>query len=212
MAHVICASLAEPSPYPWCEVRGGRSYGWLGLVENIKGERVLPEPQPMWASKDGGAVPSEWRPKSVLRADYVPENNRAPYNPDISFVKGGAPCLSASARETIEGLEPGVHQWFPVDIFNADGTIREPRRYMLNVCQLVDAIEDGYYYTSRDGSGPYNAGSFHPLKIRRKDVAGLHLWRDRRAHYQDLFVSDVLYGAIVENRYGVFDIGVASEV
>ena len=94
MAHVICASLAEPSPYPWCEVRGGPSYGWLGLVENIKGERVLPEPQPMWASKDGGAVPSEWRPKSVLRADDVPENNRAPYNPDISFVKGGAPCLT----------------------------------------------------------------------------------------------------------------------
>jgi hypothetical protein len=212
MAYVICANLAEPSPYPWCKVQGGRSYGWLGLVENIKGERVFPEPQPMWASKDGGPVPLEWQPQSVLRADYVPRNDNAPYNPDISFVRGGTPCLSASARKMIEDLEPGVHQWFPVDIFNADGTIREPRRYMLNVCQLVDAIEDGYYVTSPNGARTYSGGSFYPLKIRRQDVAGLHLWRDRRANFEDLFVSDALYGRIVENNYGAFDLGVATEV
>lgn len=88
----------------------------------------------------------------------------------------------------IEDLEPGVHQWFPVDIVNADGTIHEPRRYMLNVCQLVDAIEDGYYDTSPNSSRTYNAGSFYPLKIRRRDVAWLYLWRDGRAHYKVLFV------------------------
>ena len=198
MAYVISASLEQdPSPYPWCMVR----------KHLAPGQRVV-----IWNSTEGKPVPSELQPQSVLRADYVPEEGNAADNPDISFVTGGAPCLSSAVRDLIEALEPGVHQFFPVDIHGVDGKIREPRRYLLNICQLVDAIVEGRYAVLNDGSRLYRASSRSPIKIRRQDVSNLHLWRDRRVAYQHFLVSDVLYRKIADAGYGAFDLGIAEEV
>jgi hypothetical protein len=198
MAYVISSSLEEdPSPYPWCKVR-----------KNLApGQKVV-----IWNSTECKPIPSEFQPQSTLRADYVPEEGNAPDNPAISFVSGGAPCLSSEVRDMIETLEPGVHQFFPVEIYGVDGNIREPRRYLLNICQLVDAIVDGRYAVLNDGSRLYRASSLKPIKIRRKDVSNLHLWRDRRLAHQKLLVSDVLYRQIADAGYGAFDLGLSEEV
>jgi hypothetical protein len=198
MAYVMSASLEQhPSPYPWCVVR----------KHLAPGQKVV-----IWNSTEGKPIPSEFQPQSVLRADYVPEEGNAPDNPDISFVTGGAPCLSPAVRDLIEALEPGVHQFFPVDTHGVDGKMREPRRYLLNACQLVDAIVDGRYSVSNVGSRLYRASSRNPIKIRRQDVSNLHLWRDRRLAYQEFLVSDVLYRQIADAGYGAFDLGVADTV
>lgn len=198
MAYVISASLEQhPSPYPWCEVREELATGQKFVTwQNVVGERIRPEAQP----------------QSVLRADYVPEEDFSPHNPDISFVSGGAPCLSVHVRDLIEALEPGVHQFFPVDIYDADGTLREPRRYILNTCRLVDAIVEGRYSTLNNGDCLYRAGSLHPLKIRRQNARNFHLWRDKQTTHSCLFISNELYRRIKEAGFGVFDLGVADEV
>ncbi len=198
MAYVMSASLEEhPSPYPCCTVR----------KHLAPGQKVV-----IWNSTEGRPIPSEFQPQSVLRADCVPEERNVPDNPDVSFVTGGAPCLSSAVRDMIEALEPGAHQFFPVDIYGVDGNVREPRRYLLNVCQLLDAIVDGRYAILNNGSRLYRASSLSPIKIRRQEVSNLHLWRDRRLDNQKFFVSDVLYRQIADAGYGAFDLGVAEEV
>jgi hypothetical protein len=197
MAYVLSPSLEQdPSPYPWCKVR----------KDLAPGQKVV-----IWNSTERKPIPSEFQPQSVLRADYVPEEGNAPDNADISFVTGGAPCLSSAVRDLIEALEPGVHQFFPVDIYGVDGNIREPRRYLLNVTGLVDAIVEGRYAVLNDGSRLYRASSRSPIKVRRQDVSNLHLWRDRRLVYQHFLVSDVLYRKIADAGYGAFDLGIAEE-
>jgi hypothetical protein len=198
VAYVISSSLEEdPSPYPWCKVR-----------EHLApGQKVV-----IWNSTAGEPIRSESQPQSTLRADYVPDARNAPDNPAISFVIGGTPCLSSEVRDMIETLEPGVHQFFPVEIYGVDGNIREPRRYLLNICQLVDAIVEGRYAVLNDGSRLYRASSRNPIKIRRQDVSDLHLWRDRRLAYQVFLVSDVLYRKIAHAGYGAFDLGLSEEV
>ena len=137
MAYSIDISLEEdPSPYPLCELQyqpapGREHVSWHNYT--LPGERVRPE----------------WQPQSVLRAVCTPEDLCSEYSPDLSFVVGGVPCLSTHARDLIESLEPQVHQFFPVDMFDLNGAICEPRRYILNVCQLVDAIIDGFLPSSR---------------------------------------------------------------
>jgi hypothetical protein len=47
---------------------------------------------------------------------------------------------------------PGFTRFFPVDIYNPDGTIREAGRFILNACrQLTDAIADGIYGVLNSG-------------------------------------------------------------
>lgn len=198
MAYVLSPSLVgHPSPYPWCEVR----------MDPAPGQKMV-----MWNSTEGKPLRSEVQPQSTLRADYVPYEGYALDNPAISFVTGGTPCLSSEVRDMIETLEPGVHQFFPVDIYGVDGNIREPRRYLLNICHLVDAIVEGRYSVLRSGSRLYRASSLDPIKIRRRDVSNLHLWRDRQLIYRKMLISDVLYRQIVDAGYGAFDIGFAEEV
>ena len=197
MAYVISASLEQdPIPYPSCDVREDLAPGQTVVI---------------WNDIDSEPIPPEWQPQSVLHADYVPEANYTPDNPDISYISGEAPCVSVAIRDMIEALEPNVHQFFPVDIYGVDGVIREPRRYFLNVCQRVDAIVEGNYSVLDDGERLYYASSLNPLKIRRQDVSHLHLWRDKHLS-GGIFVSDALYRQIADAGYGAFDLGIAAEV
>jgi hypothetical protein len=198
MAYVISASLEQdPSPYPWCKVRKDRAPGQ---------ELVA------WNNIDSEPIPLEWRPRSVLHADYVPQENYAPDNPDISYVSGGALCVSVAVRDMIEALEPNVHEFFPVDIYGVDGVIREPRRYILNVCQRVDAIVDGTSSVLSNGERLYHSSSLHPLKIRRQDVSHFHLWRDKHLSDNKIFFSEALYRQIADAGYAAFDLGIAEEI
>ena len=98
MAYVISASLEQdPIPYPSCDVREDLAPGQTVVI---------------WNDIDSEPIPPEWQPQSVLHADYVPEANYTPDNPDISYISGEAPCVSVAIRDMIEALEPNVHQFF----------------------------------------------------------------------------------------------------
>lgn len=42
-------------------------------------------------------------------------------------------------REVVERLEPGVHQYFPVDMLWEDGTLAQ-KMYMFNICNRLDTV------------------------------------------------------------------------
>lgn len=57
------------------------------------------------------------------------------------FIQGGG-YLTISDRvvEAIEDLEPGVHRYWPVDIFNKDGSLAG-RWWFLNICNRLDTLD-----------------------------------------------------------------------
>jgi hypothetical protein len=198
MAYAIMPSLIEdPSPYPWCAVQ----------KQLAPGQEYV-----SWNSLDSERIKPEWQPRSVLKAVCAPEPWCAPDNPDISYVKGGVLCVSARAREMIEGLEPDIHQFFPVDMFDVRGAIREPRRYIVNVCRLVDAIVDGTSSPRTGGGLLYHVSSLNRVSVRRDRIAGLHVWRDKQTSPRTVFVSDTLYDEMSVAKIGAFDLAAAEEV
>ena len=191
MTYVLVAGNNEdPCPYAWYGVQRepapGQEYmDWVNVMDG------------------GGAVRPEFAPRTVLRAIYEPKDYPcAQYSPDYSYVIGGYPCVSERLRNIIESLEPGIHQLFPVDMLDADGSTREPRRYILNVCNVADAVISG---TDLTGTGKFVVNKSNAVKIRKFAVEGLHLWIDRRVPIEKVFVSDLFYGKLVREGIGVFE-------
>lgn len=194
MAYLITSSLAEPSPYALYRIPNVLAPGQQHVMwNNISKERIRPECQP----------------QSVLQAIYQADEYYGLYSPDFSFAEGG-PCLSEGVRELIETLEPGVHQFFPVEMLNPDGSVREPRRYLLNVCQTVSAVVDGTYSVLSDGTRFYLA--HRPMKVRKDIISNLHLWRDSGVDFQHYFVSGELYNKLNEAGFGGFQSAFVEEM
>jgi len=93
----------------------------------------------------------------------------------------------------------------------ADGSVREPRRYLLNVCTVVEGIIGGHYTLRSNGEPLFHAGSRHPMTIRKSRVSKLHLWLDRRSTPDAIFVSDALYQKLEVQKVGAFDLGIGKE-
>lgn len=108
-------------------------------------------------------------------------------------------------RDKLEEFEPGVHQFFPADIW-AKGGERPNRRYwVMNVCNRVDAIDpeksvmrskyDGRYY-DRYGLGE---GEEAKLVFDKSIVAEKCMWVDRR-FAGGFFICDELLAFVKENK------------
>lgn len=159
MAYFISPSITHNSVYPAWDIEARLAPG-----------QELADWRPML---DGGPIPDKWLPQYILRGVYTPDRTSAKFHPDISF--GCGTSVSEAARATIEALEPNVHQFFPIEVYNRDGSVREPRRYMLNVCNFADAIVDGASYDLRGGDRRYWASSRNALKVKRDLVSQFHL-------------------------------------
>jgi hypothetical protein len=132
-------------------------------------------------------------------------------SPDFSYLRGGFPSVSPVVRDIIEELEPGVHQFFPVKLLNADGSEREKPRFVLNICTVADAIITGHYTRLKNGESLFHPGRNHPVKVKKKRIASLHVWLDRRAPREDIFVSNELFRRFSERGIGAFAVGTAEE-
>lgn len=135
------------------------------------GYRVLP-----------GSGPKKflWKSKSKLPPDYAFGNNEAM-------------LVSSRFRDLVEQFEPGVHQFLPVDMFNAkDASEPFDRFYWFVCCTLIDSLEpdhttltfDGFYdeiYNGmRRGSWYYDSSVTPPQKavFSLNAIGDRHLWRD----------------------------------
>ncbi|MDC7789667.1 hypothetical protein PQJ75_08955 [Rhodoplanes sp. TEM] len=147
-----------------------------------------------WFSALGGPIEEELLPKRTLKA--VKRSKKK--DPEFTFAYGSQPCVTEKVKAIIERFEPGVHQFFPVEINSPNGTVLERGRYMLNVTTLVDAIADGKNHSSDPGDPRYSSPSTCgvPLSVRHRDIAGLHLWRDERIAAEVLFMSTELFDAL----------------
>lgn len=124
------------------------------------------------------------------------------------------PCFAAGGgvhymvcetfKQLVEELEPGVHRFFPIDLYGPDGKLYSRRYYfqILNRVAFLDK-ERSDFDVSRGVMEMGNIG-YGPIYYDHQAVEGLHLWRDRYYGRNGVFVSDELAQRIMEaNLKGV---------
>ena len=129
----------------------------------------------------------------AVKPQFVPTKMRwddRQRHPMPDFDNGLILNVSTRAREVIESLEPGVHQFLPVEFFDADKKHLESRWFLI-VCNRIDGVDrnqsrmklaNGVMWTSVDIPDP-------KLVFSEKQTRGVHLWCDKHLKHGP-FTSD----------------------
>jgi hypothetical protein len=88
--------------------------------------------------------------------------------------------VSERAREFIEGFEPGVHQFLPVDYFDRQERFLE-RRHFLIVCNRIDSLDRKHSRMRLVKDIMWSPDGVTDPKIvfNRSQCGNAHLWVDK---------------------------------
>jgi len=130
-----------------------------------------------------------------VKPDSVPTRMRwgdRQKHPIPDFDNGLILNVSNRAKELIESLEPGIHQFLPVEYFDVDDEPVE-KRWFLIVGNRIDGVDrdhsrmrlaKGIMWTANDVDDP-------KLVFNEAQARGRHLWVDKHLDGGQ-FISDVL--------------------
>lgn len=105
--------------------------------------------------------------------------------------------ITSRIRDVIEGLEPGVHQYLPCELYYKDGSLVPGERWLLNICNRLDTIAvEHCNIVVHPILGTYMTGNGKTdVKVWKEKVAGHAIWSEWK--YNDrTYVSDALAEAI----------------
>ena len=130
-----------------------------------------------------------------VTTDFVPTKMRwcdRQRHPIPDFDPGLILNVSNRAKNLIEDLEPGVHQFLPVEYFDIDGRFVESRWFLI-VCNWIDSVDRNHSRLSlANGIFWVPDGVVDPkLVFNEEQASGYHLWRDKYL-ISGPFISDVL--------------------
>jgi hypothetical protein len=100
------------------------------------------------------------------------------------YIMRNQPAVSPRLRALIEQFEPGVHQFFPVDIWKKRNGEPVATYYWLNVCNRIDSVneEKTTHERIRDYTGRFFWSSSRPenakLVFSSEKIAPYHIWTD----------------------------------
>jgi hypothetical protein len=113
-------------------------------------------------------------------------------------------AVDAHLKAIIERFEPGVHQFFPIEIRTKRGVVYPVQYYTLVIGQYIDAFVPE---KSKEGSWRSRALDCYSYDDSKRGISGLamskgafataHLWRERRSVSPLICFSDELESAIV---------------
>jgi hypothetical protein len=127
----------------------------------------------------------------------------------------GRLSMCAEARNIIEALEPGRHQFFPVEItrkrskkpiYRLDGRVLDEPYYMFNIQTWLDAViieQSKVVVTHTSANIPplvYPVHNDYDIKLNKSIVDGHHVWRGHRQCPLNLFFSDLLIDKLLEKK------------
>ena len=147
-------------------------------------------------------------------------------NPPLDFGMYKQENISARARDLIEALEPGIHQFFPVQFVNRRGTFLE-ERYWLVVCNRLDGVNPGKSNVVMATAGwiapdvaarlgydlPDGVSTDRPTRLvfNQSAIAGKHFWQDQYLS-NGPFMSNEATRAIVEAGLTGIEINEKTEI
>lgn len=146
----------------------------------------------------------------LLAPDELPEGVvmriRHPRLPDGFMTDGGLQVVSNAARQTVEELEPGRHQFFPLALRWRKVEPLEGAWWGMNVTQKRDTVVAEGSKVGRVSYDPrkLQVHSFKQIMLDPTRIDGAHLWREERFLGMALFCSDALHDALKARGLKVF--------
>jgi hypothetical protein len=119
-------------------------------------------------------------------------------------------AVDATLKEIIEGLEPGVHQFWPLRITMPKGEEYPVRYYGMIIRRFIDSFvpEQSVFHQVSEAEAFYANGptkkDYGNLTVLQSVVAGAHLWRERRLLRPEIFLSDDLQAEITRRGLRIF--------
>jgi hypothetical protein len=138
-----------------------------------------------------------------VKTDFVPTKMQwgDPHRHSIpDFNSGWILNVSSRAKDLIENLEPGVHQFLPVDYFDIEGEFVESRWFLI-VCNRIDGVD-----RNRSRMRLVKGVLWSPIGVddpklvfNEEQVRGYHLWRDKHLTHGP-YISDILADRIQREK------------
>jgi hypothetical protein len=121
----------------------------------------------------------------------------------LLLMTGRLLAVDATLKEIIEGLEPGVHQFWPLRITMPKGKETPVPYYGMVIRRFIDSFvpEQSIFHQVMKGEDFFYANGptkkdYGNLTVSKRVVAGAHLWRERRLLMPNVFLSDDLQAEI----------------
>lgn len=172
-------------------VSGGQapaSYHYTNFFEAMDGDPdkiMISDP-----SSDGGALimPRSLGAGRAILAAHVPTRllrggpgTRVQPLLDIYMWRTGALLVPEAFKHAVECLEPGTHQFFPMEYFEGGG-LKIGEGYLFIICKRLDTLHDTACRPPRDARGfvPRSAeGEIRRVVFSADKIAGHHVWTDK---------------------------------
>jgi len=122
--------------------------------------------------------------------------------PDI-FSLGFGYGVTDRVREKVEELEPGVHQFFDIELTTKGGRRPKKRHWLLHICNRLDAIDPEKTTLPLAPGGleysvaAYTVGEPIDMVLRKEAIEGKCMWIDRK--FMEHFLSDELFDFVEKN-------------
>lgn len=132
----------------------------------------------------------------------------------------GLIIVNGQVHDILERLDPGVHQFLPVELCFKNGDRPEGQYFVINITVKQDSIvaappgvdPSDKFIVIRDDAGNFkgleNVGKdwdsllirTHKKKVtlQKSALSGVNLWREKRVSGLELFVSDAFFDAMKE--------------
>ncbi len=116
---------------------------------------------------------------------------------------------SSKLVELLERLEPGVHQFFPIELKAKDGRLLSSDYHTIVIRNYRDSFvsdpeklaEDFSYYSNPNSTALVrDARQYRKFRFEREKILGAHLWRERFFNEKLTFFSDELHRLIIESE------------
>lgn len=133
-----------------------------------------------------------------VRTDFLPTKIRPTTAqsrmPDFGRAHSGHIC-SARFRDVVEALEPGVHQFVPVEVVRKNND-HVAGMFWFVCCNRLDTLEISLVRPPLNELGLYSGlSNDRRIVFNRSQVGGHHIWIDKRAIGGYLWATDVFHKA-----------------
>lgn len=101
----------------------------------------------------------------------------------------GAFWVPQNFKEIVEKLEPGVHQFFPIELVWSDGG-HAAHRYWFNICNRLDSVDRERTTVEFRNTWYLKGDKSKMLVFNRSQIGSCHVWIDKFIAGNKPFVSE----------------------
>lgn len=159
----------------------GVTYSMMEMDGDIRKIEYVDDPAD-WDALAGGFQQGKLNLGRAIKPDHVPTKLlwSGPANrklPDAMHNRGMLK-VSDRVKGIIEQLEPGLHQFFSVDVFFKANNLLARKMFYLNICARLDSV-DRELTTCPMGSVLWRPDQGGELVFNLDQIGNHHLWHDK---------------------------------